>query len=84
MRKIEIRILFDEKNVEMIKVANQLEFLKFLEDFEYFKSEGLAREVVKEVFALKDDEKFKVLRYEFSKKEVNIKDDFENQGKQEW
>jgi hypothetical protein len=79
MRRIDVYIKSVGKNAKVYRAVNDYEFLKLLEDLEYFKSEGLAREVVKEVFALKDNEVFKVLKHSFSKKELLY--DFENEEK---
>jgi hypothetical protein len=84
MRKAEIRITIDGQSAEINKIVNEQGLLNLLEDLEYFKSEALARQVVKEVFSLKDNDVFKVLRYTFSKKEIPLENDFEEQGNQEW
>lgn len=70
MRAIEIHIEIIGSDVKIHKVATESQFLQILEDFEYFKAEGLAKQVVKEIFALKDGEVFKILKYKFSKKEI--------------
>ena len=70
MRAIEVHIEITGSDIEIYKVATESQLLQILEDFEYFKAEGLAKEVVKEVFALKDGEVFKILKYKFSKKEI--------------
>lgn len=69
-RAIEIQMEIAGSGTKLHWISDESYFLKVLEDFEYFKSEGLAKEVVKEVFALKDGEKFKVLKYTFTKKEI--------------
>jgi hypothetical protein len=84
MRKAEIHIKIDGQSAEINKIVNEQGLLNLLEDLEYFKSEALARQVVKEVFSLKDNDVFKVLRYTFSKKEIPLENDFEEQGNQEW
>jgi hypothetical protein len=66
----EITIIKNRKSKTFI--FNQNTFLKFLDEKKYFKSEELAKQVVKEVWCLKKGESFKTMGYIFTTESIYI------------
>jgi hypothetical protein len=60
----EVTIIRNRKSKTFI--FNKNTFLKFLDEKEYFRSEELAKQVVKEVWALEKGESFKTMGYMFT------------------
>jgi hypothetical protein len=69
-RKVGITMKIDGSDAQLFWKTTKNGFYKILDDFEYFQSEGLAQQVVKEVFSLPDNKPFKVLKYTFTKREI--------------